>query len=372
MKDAIKNVLGKIINYKYFEIIAIFIYKIILDLIFLTYMKDYNIYYISDFSIYKWGISIILMLILYKIIHSVKEDIIRFFIKIFYLLMFIPISTVYMGRNFSTFWYVILFLEIALIVFTIKLIRYLIKSKIFKKCIKKVKFNINYEFTTKLIYYIFIINTLVVLFLCVYYNGWPTLEALNFRHVYQVREQFYLPKFGNYLYTFEITFILQFLLILYLHKKKYIKLSMVIFVSIFLYLIKGEKVVLLSIILVICSYKIFQYGKKYMERIIPVVMSIILPLTLMFGHSNMMTAVIITRLLIIPANLKFLYFDFFSNNPKIGIVGTVLNAFLKLPNPYDQMPYQNLIAGIYLNDYNMNEIYKKVLDKPGNKFLMRK
>ena len=26
----------------------------------------------------------------------------------------------------------------------------------------------------------------------------------------------------------------------------------------------------------------------------------------------------------------------------------------------------------YLYDYNMNEIYKKVLDKPGNKFLMRK
>lgn len=66
---------------------------------------------------------------------------------------------------------------------------------------------------------------------------------------------------------------------------------------------------------------------------------------------------------------------------KINIVGLVTKVFPKLEEviKYDyiyvlddteKLDYVN--ESEYLNDYNMNEIYKKVLDKPGNKFLMRK
>lgn len=357
MMNKAKEIIKECFNYKYFEIIAILIYKIILDFIFLVFMKNYNVYYYSDFNIYKLLISIPLILVVYKIIQKVKEDIIRISLKIFYLFMYIPISTVYMGKNFSSFWYIIISLELMVMTLTVIGISYFINRKKIKNDKNKIK--INYEFTTKFIYYMFIINTLLILILCIYYNGFPTLKAFNLSKVYQIRENFYLPKIVNYLYSFEISFILPFLLVVYLYKKNYIKLIITIVVQLILYLIEGEKIILLSIGLVIATYLTYHYKKEKIEKIIPVALIIMCLISIIvFGFSeksDFVLAVFVTRLLIIPANLKFMHFDFFTTNPKIGIVGTLLNTLFKFPDPYaGTLPYPNLIAGLYMGNYNMN------------------
>jgi len=356
MIDTIKKTMKKCLSYKYCEIILIIVYKIILDFIFLVFMKNYNVYY--NFNVFKLIMSIPLILVLHKVILMIKEDIIRIILKVFYLIMFIPISTIYMGKNFSTFWYLMIFLEMILIVATVKIISYLINKKILEKIRNKLKFKINYSFTTNIIFILFITNTIIALGLCIYYNGFPSFEALNLYKVYDIREQFYLPKYANYLYKFETTFILPFLLALFLYKKDYKKTMAIILVQLLLYLIQGEKIILFSTGLILCTYYIYYYKHKYIEKVLPIgLIMLCLISIIVFGfseESDFILALFITRLLIIPANLKFMYFDFFSSHPKIGVVGTLLNAVLKFPNPYGEgMPYQNLIAGIYLNDYNM-------------------
>jgi len=355
MNDTIKVNIKKFFNNKYFEIISILIYKIVLDFIFVVFMKtENNNYYFPEVNMWKWFISSIIVVLLYKIINKVNEDIIRFFIKILYLFMFIPISTVYMGRNFSTICYLTMLFQILCIIFTVKCITYFIIKKKEKRRKKRINFKINYEITTKIIYYAFIINTIIVLTIMIYYNGWPTLKGFDFYKVYEIREQFYLPKVANYLYTFEKSFILPFLLVLFINKKKYKELIVTIIIQLLFYLIKADKVVLLSIFLSIGIYLVSYYKKNITEKIIPITLVILCVVSILtFEYSRMIFAVFITRLLIIPANLKFFHFDFFGTNPKIGLVGTVLNAILKFENPYELMPYPNQIAGIYLNDYNM-------------------
>lgn len=352
-----KNFCIKVGNYKYFEIISILIYKMVLDFSYIIFIQQYTTEpYKTDLNIYKLIAGYILAIILYYIVNRVKNNLTRFILKVFYCLMFIPISTMYGGKDYSTLSFLLLFAEFVIIVLTIALIEKLviiIKEKRNKKNITKKK---DYKkIFSKVIYYVFVANTIIVVFACIYYNGMPTLEALNFRNVYDVRSEFYLPNILNYLYTFEIKFILTFFIVLFLHKKNYIKLTISILTLLLLYIFKGDKITLLSLPLAIGAYYLFKLYKKYKidNYIAPLFAVAIIVSVLGYNISNMIFAVFVTRLLIIPANLKFIYFDFFSNNPKIGIVGTIFNFIAKTQNPYDIMPYQNLIAGIYLDRYEM-------------------
>ena len=351
LKEQIIKILNKLEQSKHFEIIGVFIYKIILDFAFIIFIQQYVIEpYKTDFNIYKYILGYIIMFVLLNIINKIKTDFNRFFIKIFYLLMFIPITTVYGAKNYSTISYILFFIEFLLIVITIVLMERLFKGNKGKKEQKEKKEKF-LKITSKIIYYGFLLNTLIVIIACIYYNGLPTLKAFNLQEVYEVRENFYLPKYINYLYTFEIKFILNFLLVLYMHKKNYIKFGLVILIQIFLYLCKGDRIVLLSMILTISVYFIFRLYKRYKidKYVAPLIGGMILITIICYPIFNMLYSILVNRLLILPSMLKFIYLDFFAQNPKIGIVGTLLNAILKLDSPYADIAYPNLVGEIYFN-----------------------
>ena len=275
--------------------------------------------------------------------------------------MFIPISTIYAGKNYSTINFLLFFMEFIILISTIKILEKKKENKEKNKKLydenKKHKYNKFIKITTIIIYYGFIINTIFVLFACFYFNGIPTFTALNIEEVYEVRETFYLPTLMNYFYDFEIKFILTFLIVLFIHKKKYVNLILSIIALLLMYLYKGDKMTLLSMFLVIGVYIIFRLFEKYKKLdkinhyIAPSLSIIIIFSMLTYNIYNMFYSVLVRRFLISPANLKFWYMDFFAKNPKIGIVGTLLNKIFNFWNPYSEMPYQNLIAGIYAGNF---------------------
>ena len=349
MKDRLLNISKSINKLIHMELITVILFKLILDYIFLVYMKhSNNYYYISDFNIYKWVFSILSIFIIYLVISQIKEDIIRFFTKLIFLVMIIPLSTVYMRNDFLTKWYCIFIIEIIILVITVRIISYITNKK---NGIEK----INTSRSSKMIYYIFLINTLIVLVSCIYYNGLPGMDALNLKNVYKIREAFYLPKILNYLYNFEVKFILPFLMTMYMHKKKYFNLLLVVGIQIFFYLTKADKITFLVIPMIIGIYILLRlYDPKIIEKKLSMIFSVLCVVSILtYNYNSMILAIFVTRLLVIPANLKYIYMDFFSKNPKIGIVGTLLNAIMKLKNPYSSISYPNLIAGIYFGNYSM-------------------
>ena len=214
MKKKLLDCFNKILNLRYTELIMIVIFKIILDFTFLVFMKDSSNYnYSSDFNIYKCIISDLAIILLYILINNIKQYTIRFFTKIIFLLMFVPISTLYMAKNYDTKWYLLIILEILIVIYATRLLKLFANVNFIKKTKNLFDNKLNFKMITKIIYIAFIANTFLVLILCLYYNGIPTLEAFNFREVYEIRDQFYLPKLINYLYTFELKFILPFLII---------------------------------------------------------------------------------------------------------------------------------------------------------------
>ena len=168
-----------------------------------------------------------------------------------------------------------------------------------------------------------------------------------------MREQFYLPKYFSYLFTFETQFILIFLMILYLDKKKYVYVAITILLQFLFFLWKGDKITLLSIPLSIAVYYLFKHNNenttKYMQLFWSIAM---VGSVLTYNISSMVYGLFVMRLCVIPANLKFIYFNFFGNNPKLGMVGTGINAILKQDSPYT-MNYQNQISQIYFNNQEM-------------------
>ena len=344
----------KLSNNNLFELISVLVYKMLFDFSYMFVMQKNTIDpYKLDFNIYKFVFGYLIVIIMNFANNKIKGTFSRTIMKIFFCLMFIPITTMYAGKNYQTTSYLLLTLEFIIIILTI-----IIMEKVFKEN-KNINLKTNrkkvFEIITKIIYYGFLANTIIVLFACFFYNGLPSLDALNFRNVYEVREEFYLPKILNYLYNFEIKFILIFLIILYLHKKNYIKFVLMIITLLLLYIYKGDKITLLSLPLAIFVYYIFKLSNKYsIDKFIPSAFALLVVISIItYNIFSMFFLVAIRRLMIVPANLKFLYLDFFSQNPKLGIFGTIFNAILKIPSEYDYITYPNLISSAYFGDYQV-------------------
>ena len=188
-----------------------------------------------------------------------------------------------------------------------------------------------------------------------FYNKLPTLKALNFKDVYEVRENFYLPKILLYLYNFDVKFIIPFFIILCLTRKKYLKLILPIIILVLFFLWKGDKIVLFSIPLTIGTFYLFKLIKnKKVDRSIIGIILLVLIFTIILGFFRSFTAysLVIRRNMLVPANLKFVHIDFFQNNPKIGIIGTIFNAVLKIDSPYQESDFTKLIGKEYFNSPN--------------------
>lgn len=332
------------------ELICLILYKILLDYsFFMIIAVNYNEQnqFSVDFNIIKYIIGWIIIFLFYYMNKKLLSSLPKFIIKLFINLIIIPITTVFALKNESYFAF---FMIVFSVIISISIVRLLMKRKKNKSIIINERVN---KLFSNLIYYCFLLNTVILVVAIFYYNGFPTLNAFDLKNVYEVREAFYLPKYFYYLYEFESGFIIYFLLITCIQRKKYFSLACLIITQLLFFLWKGDKAALFGLILVIIVYLIdkrisliYFLNKAFLFISFT---SVIIYYTI----SSMPFVLFVRRVLIVPANLKFIYIDFFSSHEKIGIVGTIINSILKIPNPYNEMPYQNLISEIYFNKKDM-------------------
>lgn len=354
MREKIKEKL----NNNKIELMGMFIYILILQIAYRLIYKDNNAWiqnFDVNYNLIKTVFSYLIIVIVFVLNEKINSNFVKFYNKLFIILMLVPISIIYSVRDFSTFVYLMFIIEFFIMVYGYRLLckinfRKYIEKVDFRKYIKKINI-------TNVTYYIFWLITIFVIACCFKYNGFPKLTALNLYNVYNVREQFYLPKYVQYLYNFETEFIILFLMVISLYKKNYGRVVLAFFIQLLFFLWKADKMILFSCPLVFIVYIFISKldYKKYIEKniiwaiIYICIFTIILNLTI----TKMPLGLFVRRLLLVPANLKFVYVDFFTNNPKIGFVGTVMNSLLKQDNPYIDYAYPNKIADIYFNSPEM-------------------
>lgn len=359
MNKLILNLKKYYSNNMFFELIGTLIYTLILQLVYILIYESNEQWifgYETNYNFIKAFFSYTIIVFLFINNEKTKSEFIKFLNKIFIFLMFIPISAIYCVRDFSTISYLVFVIEFTIIILGIN---FLDKLTLRKKVntnnlsLKKLA-NLNF---TNYIYAFFWIITIFVIACCIKYNGIPKFSALNLYNVYEIRDEFYLPKYIQYLYDFVTKFIILFLMVVNLHKKNYKIVGVTSIILLLFFLWKGDKFVLFSAPLVIAIYLALNKldYKKYLEKNIIwlIVYASIGLIILHLINIKLPLSLFIRRVLLVPANLKFVYIDFFSNHEKIGILGTIFNFIFKIENPYSDLNYPYVISDIYFNKPEM-------------------
>lgn len=322
--------------------VFILIYKLILDFLYIEFV--YKIYSYSifklEFNLNKYFISFIWFIIIFYILPKDSKKPSFIFLQLHFIIMIMPMFTIYALANQSGF-----FMSLCSICFIIEclIIKVFPDLKIIK--IKNSK---------KIVYGIIFFITGFVYFSMIRANGQPTLKALNFNKVYEIRSSVKYPLLMGYMVQWQARIINPFLITTSYIKNNKKALFISILLQVLLYLITVQKSFLLIPLAIIIVLNIF---KKYDFLIIG---SFIAPLGIIsaflvykFFNYIMIPSLFIRRFLFVPAQLKFFYYDFFSQHEFLYFSEGLFGKILGLNTPYG-IKTANMIGGLYIGNYQTN------------------
>jgi len=179
-------------------------------------------------------------------------------------------------------------------------------------------------------------------------NGLPTLKALDFTKVYEIRHIVkWSPAVMGYLVPWQANIINPFLLSIAWYKRRYVALLGIIGLQLFLYLITAHKSFLFAPLLV--GFVIYAIHRRKLLKLtlLGLIAGISGSLAVYaMGWSIIPASLFIRRALFVPAQLSFYYYDFFSKHQLMYLAESHLNPFLS--TLYD-IPIPKLIGQIYFH-----------------------
>lgn len=267
--------------------------------------------------------------IIYFLIEHDNKKVSSFLLEILYFFQIIPITVIFSLKSDSIFYYTII----------------CISTVVCEGIVIVFRESIQYIIITRLNYWkIFLMGLLVALLIYrLYIYGVPSLKALNIYAVYDLRSSgvYGVTKYWGYIQKIVVTVCIPILLTFFFVRKKMLGTFAVLITEFVIYLYTGEKTILLVGPLVfgtvwLCKNCNFPYNFWLLFVLAVIVMVI--------GEENRYVTsfydLFVRRLLLVPANLKFLYYDFFSNNEKIGLAGIFPRIIADIHNPYGSGPYE--------------------------------
>lgn len=327
------------------------IYKIILELSFWKVLTIDYPFFEFEFNILKYLNGCIWLIIILLQIRYDRKMASTFFLYFILVLQIIPITIIYaFTGGTSPVYYNLLcigFWTCEMIIGGVRISRFHIGGKRISPWILPA----------------FFVLSLAIVMILVYKNGMPTLEALNVYDVYELRRsgRFQIGKYAGYLLNSVVTVCLPILMIKAINAEQKF-LFIFAFISIFvIYLYTGHKTYLFSIALCIvgsifakkrdtftCFFKCFLAGMCFLA-----VLTMVWP-----GENNMVVRIyslLVRRTLFVPAELKFIHYDYFSSHPHLGLYGSIpvmLNPYV--PEYYTTHSYPFEIGAIYYNSPQMS------------------
>ena len=332
-----------------FLAICFLIYKLILEYGFWYVLKPIYILspvYKFDFSLSKYITGFIWLIILFLLIKHNEHKPSVFFLQMHYAIAIIPITIIYSFSDENTLY----FFAICTGYGMAEILIYLYKGD----KAKRIKL-FDKKIFTVIVIVSFYLSNIIVYFDIVYENGLVSFRALNIFDVYSIRGEFQLNKYIGYMFSWQYMVINPFFMIRSMKHKKWFSALLFMLLQLIAYLYAAQKTILFVIPLIFLLY--FISKNNYFVRIIYFGLTCLVTLSVtlynFFEVATETYGLFVRRVLFVPANLKYLYYDFFSHNDKIGFAGTLIGKLIGSEYPYDDtMGF--MISKIYFNDPDMS------------------
>jgi hypothetical protein len=185
-------------------------------------------------------------------------------------------------------------------------------------------------------------------------NGLPSFSAFNFNLTYEVRATVAYRSFLAYLIPWQANVINMFLIAIFYIKKQYMKMMIPIGLQLLLFAITAHKSFLFSPFALLALFWI-------LERfdLIQVMLSglIAANIAAYFTYTLSVTpwgiSLVTHRVLFMPAQIGFHYFDFFSKNELLHFSEGFIGRLFGIASPYTMSVF-NLIGLVYFNRPDMH------------------
>jgi len=324
---------------KYFiwDIIGIVLFKIVLEYSYIDFVHPYFAYMglTLDFNIVKYVEGWFIFLILFILLYQHKDHVLYISILLAFMFLIVPTITLFAFKNEpSNFFYSMM------IPYTVMLL--LISTK---------RINIYYIRHGKKI--AITVSTILVGIVLVHYIttvGFRHIN-LNFTHEYELRSSEIGLASNSGIFGYLNSWVTQvldiFLVSITFYRKRYTLGFLFIAIQVLLFGFSGHKAVLFSLILILGLY---MFSKtKHISMIIIYSMTGAIIFLLIYFHlfdELLLPSILIRRAFFVPANLNYVYFDYFSSHDYIYWSNSILKYFMEYP--YDVSPV--FVIGEYLGD----------------------
>lgn len=325
MKIRAKKVIG--IPFLPIEEMGIILYKISLDVAYITIICTVFGYYNNfklDVNIIRYAESWVLCLALILLTPR-KKSIISYYLLMQLVIMIIPMLSIY-GLHYRSRYFLYL-------VCGVHMLQCFIGSFFGNKCRPTVTKNGKNAALVVLLFLLFL--TLGITFL---QFGIPDMRALDFNRVYEVRAENQASGILNYLSFWLIQVILPVLLLEALMKKKFGAAILVGAVVLYFYLIFAHKSWFFSAFFIAGVYFFVRKG-WFVKGICLGMPAMVFLLNGLYACSSkflMLVSLFIRRVLFVPADIKFEYYDFFSKGEKLFFSEGQIGKLFGMESPYNQ------------------------------------
>lgn len=327
---------------KIYLFLELFAFKLILDFLYVNFVNSVYAYhnFIVDFNLTKYIIGFIWFFIICYFLPDKSYKASSIILLLHFIIMVLPIFTIYAFKNESS-----IFFNMVCICFTLEcvLLRYLPSIHISK--IKQAK---NIFYATIGIITIFVYISMLMA------NGIPSLKALNLLSVYDIREDVKYPFLMNYLVNWQAKAVNPLMIAISYKYKKNSTLILFFSLQILIYLITAHKAYIFIPIAIIFIMHISKI-KRFLN-----IIACSASLGCIFAYvlykleiSLVVASYFIRRLMFVPAQLKFYYYDFASKNDFLYFSAGALGKLFGTEYPYDRN-FANLIAEVYFDTPNMS------------------
>jgi hypothetical protein len=303
------------------ELFLIVLIKLLLEYSYINYVSTMYAYegYVYDFILNKYIIGWVSYIIIYILLFQ-KKNVNLYIIYIFMYLFYILPNTVYYSlSNQDTLSYFIIVLPfVCIVLFTFNNI---IKSPL---SFRKGKLFI--------LFASFIVVVIVLMHLYITTGG---RMVLSFSDVYDFRDTYgekSLSGIFGYLNGWSSKIFIIVLFAWSIDRKKFFLIFLSSILLFLLFSLSGHKSVLKGLFLVLFFYYLAKKDNK--SKIILFYFLLLISSTLLLMNMlniNMLGALVIRRLLFVPAHLNFIYLEFFSQNEFIYWSNSILSGFIDYP-----------------------------------------
>lgn len=279
---------------------------------------------ILNISIFKWFMSSLFMIVFLFFWRIMNDNMLSMTYKFFFLLSYIPTNAIYWMKNADS----IAFFEINIYWLIFAIAVYVIDKH------NVVGLNTFVPSKNNPVLILAFIEIVAVSLYCSWkYGSFRFFISFSDVYSYRLDNATQIRGVLAYIFSWNVTIILPVCLMIFLIQKCYIKSAILIAIQFMCYAIGGNKVYLLYLLFAIGIVILF-YLKCNANVMIAVecVFSVALILGTLLSQKIRMFIALVYRLLIIPAESHYYYYDFFQDNPFLLLRQSVLKW---IPSPYD-------------------------------------